>query len=233
MQPYRSKEWRDFRASIILLDGDMCVVCGRRECDGVTLHVHHKTYHRGRLPWEYSRQDCETLCAGCHAAHHGKIPPKVGWEFAGYEDLGEPIGTCEICGQDIRHSFLISHPNWSPLEVGETCCDNLTCTEIASNHMESIRRFNDRRKRFVESPRWNRFRSGHEFLCQDQIFIEVRQLPEGFQIRMNGTKGKQLFNDVIAAKARAFDVLESVDHAEFIAKVRRRPAPPVAFLSRP
>src|SRR3954471_7225795 len=112
MRPYSSKQWREFRAAIIRLDDGCCVQCGRTESDGVVLHVHHKAYRPGRLPWEYPLEACETLCAGCHAAHHGKIPPKVGWEFAGHDDLGEPSEACDLCGTEIRHVFLIYHANW-------------------------------------------------------------------------------------------------------------------------
>jgi hypothetical protein len=233
MQPYKSKEWRQFRANVILLDNHLCTRCGRHDDDGVTLHVHHKIYRKGRLPWEYALDDCETLCAGCHAEHHGKIPPKVGWEFAGYDDLGDLIGSCELCGTEIRYVFLVYHSNWPVLEVGEICCDHLTCTELASNHMESIRRFNERRKRFVGSPRWQLCRPGQEFLFQGSILVEIRQLDGGFQVRMNGKKGRQIFPDLISAKARAFDVLESTEHSEFVDGIRRQPAPSHVLLGRP
>lgn len=232
MQPYRSKEWREFRANVILLDKYQCTRCGRSEGHGVTLHVHHKIYRKGCLPWEYALDECETLCAGCHAEHHGKIPPKVGWEFAGYDDLGDLIGTCDLCGTDIRHVFLVYHSNWPAMEVGEICCDHLTCTELASNHMESIRRFNERRKRFVESPRWNLFRPGQEFILQQQILVETRHVADGFELRMNGRKGKQIYSSIISAKARAFDVLESAEYSDFVARIRRLHTPAHILLGR-
>lgn len=233
MQPYRSKEWREFRAAVIRLDGGQCQRCGRSGTDGATLHVHHKIYRKGWLPWEYALDDCETLCGGCHAEHHGKIPPKVGWEFAGYDDLGDLIGRCDLCGTEIRHVFLVYHSNWPAMEVGEICCDHLTCTELASNHMESIRRFNDRRKRFVSSTRWEQYRLGQEFIMQNRILVEVRASPRGFQLRMNGKQGKRFFGDAISAKAHAFDVLESAEHSQFIDRVRRQPTPPHILLGRP
>jgi len=201
--------------------------------DGVIFHVHHKKYIAGRLPWEYPFEDCETLCAGCHAAHHGKIPPKVGWEVAGYDDLGELCGTCELCGTELRYVFLIHHENWPSMEVGEICCDHLTCSDIASNHMESVRRYNDRRKRFVSSPRWHEFRSGHEYIQQQRIFIELRRLPGGFQLRMNGTQGKVLFPDAVEAKACAFEVLEAQEHVQVMNKIRRKVAVPYLLLRQP
>lgn len=230
MNPYSSKEWKAFRSHVLLLDNHQCATCGRGADDGATLHVHHKEYVAGRLPWQYAFDKCEALCAGCHAAEHGLIPPKVGWEFAGQDDLGDLCGNCELCGTEIRHVFLVHHPNWVSLEVGEVCCDHLTDTHIASNFMESMRRYNARRKRFVGSSRWQFNRRGHEYIKQQQILIELRDLDAGFQIRMNGTKGKVLYQNAIEAKARAFDVLESQEHTELINRIRRQAGPPEHFL---
>ncbi|WP_310541591.1 recombinase family protein [Phenylobacterium sp.] len=78
----------------------------------------------------------------------------------GHSDLEDLIGTCELCGTSIRHVFFVQHPNWPSMEVGEQCCDHITCSEAASSHMESMRRFSERRKRFVSSPRWTKTVSG-------------------------------------------------------------------------
>lgn len=44
--------------------------CRKCECTDVTLHVHHKRYVKGRMAWEYERDELEVLCADCHAAEH-------------------------------------------------------------------------------------------------------------------------------------------------------------------
>jgi hypothetical protein len=36
----------------------------------IYLHVHHKFYVRGRLPWEYSDKELTTLCNWCHWTLH-------------------------------------------------------------------------------------------------------------------------------------------------------------------
>jgi len=98
MKQYRSSDWDIFRKEVIELDGGACVECKRTVKDEVVLQVHHKEYIKGKLPWEYPYNSCETLCKGCHAAKHGIIPPKSGWEYAGSHDLEELIGKCELCG---------------------------------------------------------------------------------------------------------------------------------------
>lgn len=45
-----------------------CEECGGKE---ITLHVHHKQYFKGRMAWEYSRDELAVLCESCHEdAHH-------------------------------------------------------------------------------------------------------------------------------------------------------------------
>jgi hypothetical protein len=225
MNPYRSIHWKSFRNNIMRLDNYQCIQCGRDEASGVILHVHHKIYIPGTLPWEYDFDQCETLCAGCHAAHHGKIPPKVGWDFIGHDDLGELTGTCDLCGTSIRHVFMVTHPNWIILEVGEICCDHLTCSDIASNHMESVRRYNDRRKRFVTSNRWTRVSEGHEYIVQKSIVVELRPDDRGPRIRMNGRRGRKSYHDPLEARMRAFDVIESGLHSDFVGALRKQRKP--------
>jgi hypothetical protein len=225
MNPYRSAEWKSFRKEVIRLDNYQCVDCGRVQNESVVFHVHHKIYISGKLPWEYDFDQGETLCAGCHAAHHGKIPPKVGWDFAGHDDLGDLIGNCELCGTNIRHVFMVMHPNWTPMEVGEICCDHLTCSDIASNHMESVRRYNDRRKRFASSSRWTRLSDIHEYIAQKSIIVELRGELHGPRLRMNGRRGKMSYGDPLEARMRAFDVLESGLHNDFVASLKQHRKP--------
>lgn len=37
---------------------------------GSTLHVHHKRYIKGRMPWEYEQALLVVLCESCHEAQH-------------------------------------------------------------------------------------------------------------------------------------------------------------------
>ncbi|MDH1251703.1 HNH endonuclease [Comamonas thiooxydans] len=220
MKSYRSAEWKKYREKILLLDNYTCKHCGRSIQDGVTLHVHHTRYLDGHAPWEYPFDMCETLCGGCHAAEHGKIPPKVGWECVGFDDLGDLTGCCELCGTGIRYCFLIHHVKWGFLEVGELCCDNLTCTELASNHMESIRRFLDRRKRFVSSVRWNHVRPGLWTITQDKVDVAIVRSEGRYQIKIAGRKGKLRFDSDVEAKAAVFDRLESGEVRDWLEKQR-------------
>lgn len=222
MKPSTHKErWNKFRLEVIELDGGVCVRCGKGTHEGVVLQVHHKEYINGRLPWDYPYESCETLCKGCHAAEHGKIPPKTGWTYIGEEDLGDLSGSCDYCGNGIRYSFLICHEHWEPVEVGTVCCDNLTGTQLASNHMESTQRFVSRRSRFMSSSRWHE-EQGNCSIVQKDIAVDVRSSFEGFRIYMNGHKGKKVFPTIESAKAAVFEVIENGLAERFLLQGPRR-----------
>jgi hypothetical protein len=211
--PTKNQQWKKFREEVFELDGGVCIRCGRNLNDEKIFHVHHKEYIQGRLPWEYPYNRCETLCRSCHASEHGIRPPKTGWEFFDEEDLGDLCGNCEYCKAEIRYVFYVYHPSWEPLGVGTYCCDNLTGTETASNHVKLA----SRRKRFVTSPRWEES-NGVFSIQQKRINVYIQPTPEGFQIQMNDQKGKKLFPTAEEAKKAAFDVIESGKAEEYFRK---------------
>lgn len=221
MDGYRSAEWAKFRAEVLRLDNYACTQCGKRAADGAILHVHHERYLPGHKPWEYPHDLCSALCSGCHAAEHGHIPPKFGWDLLGCDDLGDLSGECEYCGTAIRHSFLISHPKWRPMEVGELCCDNLTCTQAASDYIESMRRYTERRKRFVSSTRWHRDYRGEMAIKQKDIFVSLVPQEGTYRLRVYGKLGKKVFATELDAKAAAFDMVESGVLGAWVQKQQR------------
>lgn len=216
MKGYARKNWKEFREEVIELDGRVCSVCGRGEPD-VYLQVHHKRYIPNKLPWEYTYKDCVTLCKGCHAAEHGVIPPKYGWEYVGYDDLGDLIGTCELCGSSLRHQFFVFHENWGTMEVGTYCCDSLTDTEVASNLVDSKKRYEDRKRRFIQSSRWKSSGNTHK-IKQNKISVAILSNGGSYRIAMNGTKGKLLFPTIEEAKEHIFEAIESGKAGKYLAK---------------
>lgn len=62
----------------------------------IILHVHHKFYVLGRLPWEYTLDELTTLCHSCHWELHQNERVKVYKEtFEGIEEL--TITPCDRC----------------------------------------------------------------------------------------------------------------------------------------
>jgi len=216
---YNRKEWKEYRDNVIESDGGKCVRCGRPDGE-VVLQVHHKIYLTGKLPWEYGTENCETLCKGCHAAEHGIIQPKIGWEFIGQEDSGEFSSECENsgCGATIRHKYLISHPNWGFLEVGTVCCDNLTDSQIASNKKEALTRYKSRKSRFLKSKRW-KFEDNKYSIKQSLFDIQIIKLEESnFQLTIHKLKSNIKYKSLDSAKEAAFDTIESGSLYEYLDK---------------
>lgn len=222
MDGYRSKDWKQFREEVIRLDGGACSRCSRTPADGVVLQVHHKQYFEGRKPWQYPYDACYTLCSGCHAAEHGIIPPKFGWSFAGWQDLGDLVGNCDLCNTAIRYSFLVAHSGWRAMEVGEECCDNLTCTQVASNFAESRRRFAGRLKRFVDSSRWEQYPSGKHLIIQKGYVVSILPASGGFRTWVNDKAGKAVHESLLDAKAAIFEAIDSGKVGAYFAKHPRR-----------
>ena len=225
IKPYRSKEWKEYRDHVIRMDGGLCRRCGRGIGDGVTLHVHHRGYVKGRKPWEYPYDFCETLCGGCHAEEHGIVPPQCGWDYVGWDDLGDLTGVCERCTTPIRYVFMVSHANWSPMEVGQHCCDRLTSSTVVSEFIEERlrerRSWSGRLKRFVSSPRWRVAPDGSHQIVQDRLSVRVLPHGKSWALVIDGVRGKGAYPSVIEAKEHTFTIFESGKVQEFIERRRR------------
>lgn len=218
MRHYRRKDWNKYRNEVIELDGGVCVRCKRNPSQGVVLQVHHKEYLSGKLPWEYPYKSCETLCKGCHASEHGIVRPFSGWECIGCDDLGGLEGECELCGTCIRYVFLVQHEKWPPLEVGETCCDHLTETTEASDYMESVRRLESRRQRFIQSRRWKPGDNGLIGINQKGIHLATEAVDQSYRLKVENTAGVRCFSSVNDARSFAFDLLENGKLEAFLAR---------------
>lgn len=61
--------WQRKRLEVLQRDEFTCTVCSDSES---TLHVHHKSYIKGRMAWEYEGTQLVTLCETCHEAAHAE-----------------------------------------------------------------------------------------------------------------------------------------------------------------
>ncbi len=208
MHPHHSAaEWQAFRLFMFEHDGGVCCHCGSSLQERV-FQVHHKRYVTGKEPWKYPPSDCETLCQACHAAVHGRVPPRMGWRYVADEDLEELAGTCENCGADLRYVFYIEHPDWGVMEVGTVCCDNLTGTTIASE----LRRYEIRKQRFVTSARWQ-----NNTISQFGITVAIVREQNGYYVCLDDRHGRIAHATLDQAKAAAFDVIEKQNIKEWLA----------------
>ena len=62
----KDPRWQKKRLEIMQRDDWHCCICGDNRTQ---LHVHHKRYLPGLMPWEYSCDDLMTLCDHCHVTY--------------------------------------------------------------------------------------------------------------------------------------------------------------------
>jgi hypothetical protein len=217
----KKDEWAQFRFEMIERDGGRCSNCRRGSADGVVLQVHHNFYIPGRKPWEYEYGDCSLLCKACHAAEHGIIPPIIGWNYLGSDDLGDLVGSCERCGESIRYVFYVGHEGWESMAVGQFCCDDMTETKLASNELESVKRFNQRLDRFINSSRWNEY-PDISTIRQKGFGVQIFKIRTGYQVQVEGIRGKATFPTCVDAKTRVFEMIEDGSLERYIRRLRKK-----------
>lgn len=59
----RNPLWQKKRLEILERESFTCQLCSDKETE---LHIHHKKYIRGKLPWEYENDNFQVLCKHCH-----------------------------------------------------------------------------------------------------------------------------------------------------------------------
>ena len=64
----QSEHWKAFRLKALERAGYACQLCNRKQKDGATLHVHHRSYTR--IGHE-DEMDVVVLCSECHKKFHG------------------------------------------------------------------------------------------------------------------------------------------------------------------
>ena len=79
--------WQKKREEVLHYYGKVCSKCGKRR----NLQVHHKTYSKGKMPWEYPIENFLILCEECHGNHHG-------YEYS--------QNYCTTCGKEISNNFV-------------------------------------------------------------------------------------------------------------------------------
>ena len=67
-------KWQKKRLEILQRDNFSCVVCGNGIDTDTQVHVHHLSYGKGCMPWEYDNSNFVTLCEQCHSdVHNNKL----------------------------------------------------------------------------------------------------------------------------------------------------------------
>ena len=103
--------------------------------------------------------------------------PHKGWQFQSLEDLGDLVGTCEMCEtQSIRYVHHMEHPDYADmLGVGRVCAGHMEEDYTAAQHRES--RFKsraNRRQRWMQT-QWKKSKSGNQYMNRKGFNVVMYQ----------------------------------------------------------
>lgn len=87
----KDPHWQRRRLEILNRSNFTCESC---ESGDKTLHVHHKLYRKGAMPWEYENQELQALCEDCHTEQH-----------IFRERLNEAVAYIQSCDMDVLLGF--------------------------------------------------------------------------------------------------------------------------------
>ncbi len=94
--------------------------------------------------------------------------PHIGWNCVGVEDLGAPVGICEMCGyQIIRYAHQMEHPDYGNLSVGCVCAGKMEGNVAEAKRREADFKNREARRESFLRRQWKRSKRGNEYLKID------------------------------------------------------------------
>jgi len=103
----KDPRWQKKRLQILERDDFTCQGCGDTE---TTLHVHHKEYVYGRMPWEYDDEELITYCEDCHTI--------IEWLMKDYCEFISHIGRYTI-EEKRKKKAIKKHSKYNILKSGD------------------------------------------------------------------------------------------------------------------
>lgn len=114
----RDPRWQRRRLEILNRAEFKCEEC---EDSTSTLHVHHKKYRKGAMPWEYSDAELQALCESCHSAGHqlrealdtalAELPLWILEQIVGYAESEVAIIHANFCSDNVDLVHVRSPPH--------------------------------------------------------------------------------------------------------------------------
>ena len=142
--------------------------------------------------------------------------PHNGWSCVGVEDLGAPVGICEMCGyQIIRYAHHMEHPRYHSLICGCVCAGRMEGNvEEAKRREAEFKNMQARRISFFKR-KWRRSRKGNDYLKIDDHVIVIYNIKPGNQWKysIDNEFSQITYNSRERAMSAAFEKLEMLrDH---------------------
>ncbi|EGY01982.1 hypothetical protein AZA_88261 [Nitrospirillum viridazoti Y2] len=106
--------------------------------------------------------------------------------------------------------------------MGTDCCDRLTGATDARDHHDGLIKEREKRKRFVDSPKWKVTASGDMVMVRDRIPVRITFRDGSYGLEIGSIKGRLKYPTALDAKIRAFEFIESGEAARFFADRRAR-----------
>lgn len=155
--------------------------------------------------------------------------PHSGWQCVGVEDLGAPVGICQMCGyQIIRYAHQMEHPKYGDLSVGCVCAGRMEGDVAAAKHREAEFKNKQSRRIHFFQRQWKRSKKGNEYLKIDGHVVVLYQFSKNPQFLRpsqngNGREGQFIWKYSVdnafcgtayatreKAMAGVFDALEEI-----------------------
>lgn len=137
--------------------------------------------------------------------------PHSGWTCAGVEDLGAPVGICEMCGyQIIRYAHHMEHPQYHSLVCGCVCAGKMEgSVEEAKKREAEFKNMQARRINFFKR-KWHRSRKGNEYLKIDDHVVIIYSIKPGNQWKysVDNEFSQTAYSSREKAMSAAFEKLE-------------------------
>ncbi|MDE6989964.1 MAG: hypothetical protein K2P42_04835, partial [Lachnospiraceae bacterium] len=140
--------------------------------------------------------------------------PHDGWTCSGIEDLGAPVGICEMCGyQIIRYAHHMEHPRYHSLTAGCVCAGRMEGDIEAAKRREADYKNRESRRASFFKKKWKYSKKGNEYLKTDGHVIVLCQLERTgnqWKYAIDNTFCKTLYSNRDTAAAAVFDALEKM-----------------------
>ncbi len=140
--------------------------------------------------------------------------PHEGWTCVGIEDLGAPVGICEMCGyQIIRYAHHMEHPRYRSLTAGCVCAGRMEGDIEAARRRETEYKNKASRREHFFQKIWKRSKKGNEYLKTEGHVIVLYQIEKAgnkWKYSIDNVSGKSLYPDRDKAAAGVFDALEKL-----------------------
>ena len=140
--------------------------------------------------------------------------PHSGWSCTGVDDLGAPVGICQMCGyQIIRYVHQMEHPQYRSLSVGCVCAGRMEGDIAGAKQREAeFKKRQSRRIHFFRR-KWKMSKKGNEYLKIDGHVVVIYHIIRGNHIwkySLDNDFCKETYATRERAMAGAFNALEKL-----------------------